>query len=208
MLEIIMKCSDFFCSLQIFILQTNFGELIRLLKEESLFILFPTMPDIGEISISPSGVDIDVLWRIDNFFHLSKNDGAVYLSPDFSYGGGKWYLEIYPNGRSRNDTYGHVDVRLWKKFPGFFRYHFSDSPPISQAFSLSLKTVKGEKVHEKHCTNDFCGMDGYHDCNRFIPRLELSRRRAELVPDGVLTVLCTMRNRTSAGSASKSSYPG
>lgn len=153
---------------------------------------------IGEISKYPScGVDAIVEWRIDNFFYLSKKDGAYYYSPDISFGDQEWWLEIYPNGWSERDTSGHIDLCLWRRFLG---------PTIRQEFSLSFKTAKGEKYLEKQSTKVFEDGNRCHKFNRFIPRSELVSRRSELVPRGVLTLVCTMKNTTSAGSASKSLY--
>lgn len=103
---------------------------------------------------------------------------------------------MFPNGWSESGSSGHVDLDLWINFC---------SSSIRQAFSLSLKTVKGEKENEKYSTKLFDGWD-HQEFRRFIPRSELSRRRYELLPDGVLTVVCTMETTTSTGSASKSLY--
>lgn len=153
--------------------------------------------DIGEISICQSGEDVIAEWRIANFFSLSERDSAWYCSPAFSFGGETWYLEMLPNGWSNCDSSGHVDLHLWND---------SSDQLIRQEFSLSLKAVKGEKYNEEHCTKDFDDYDYSHELNLFVPRSELSRRQSELVPDGVLTVVCTMKNTTSAGSDSKPSY--
>lgn len=155
------------------------------------------MVEVGEISISPSG--LDVMWRITNFFSLSEEDGADHYSPFFPFRGEEWSLVIYPNGWSKRDSYGYVDLRLLRLF--------SDHP-VRQAFSLSLKNVQGEKYNEEHFTKDFEGLLSSHGFNRFISRSELSRRQSELVPGGVLTVACSMKNIMSAGIDSKSLYDG
>lgn len=166
--------------------------------EESLYIMFPAiLGKRGEISISGSGEDIE--WRIAGFMSLSKKDGTWYYSPTFSFSGETWYLVISPNGWSKHDTFGHVDLYLFKNYS-----HRS----IKQAFSLSLKTVKGKKYNEKHDAKEFEKWASYHGFVRYLPNLELSRRQIELVPNGVLTVVCTMKNTMSAGSSSKSFYVG
>lgn len=107
------------------------------LKRESLSTLFPAMTKpLGMISTYASGVDVIVEWKIPGFWYLPKDNGAEFSSPDFSFGGHTWYLVIMPNGVRNASTY--IDLRLWK--------HSSDHS-IRQEFSLSLKTVKGEKEY-------------------------------------------------------------
>lgn len=175
---------------------TNFGKRTVLLKEERLYKLVSTMIRTGEISTSQNGEEVE--WRIFDFFGLSENHRLGYSSPDFHVGGDRWNLVIFQNGQSEHDTYGHVDLELCKK---------SAASYVIQKFSLSLKTVKGEKENEKECSEMFYSWD-YHSILRFISRSELSRRRFELVPDGVLTVICTMKNWAYAESSSKSFYAG
>lgn len=149
---------------------------------------------IGIISVSQRGVEWKIEWKIYNFFNLSKKEDACYYSPDFNFRGKTWYLRTWQNGSSLRESSGYVDLYLCKR---------SSNRSITQAFSLSLKTAKGEKYNEEHVTKVF-GRYGEYEINRFIEREELSRRQSELVPDGVLTVVATMMNTTSAGSVSKS----
>lgn len=165
------------------------------------------MPEIGEISTLPSGMDTIVEWRISHFFSLDDKVGASYGSPHFPFGGETWYLRIRPNGSSTRVSSGHVDLELWREpFTSFWR-DFT-GPHFRQAFSLSLKTVKGEKACEKHYIENFKGGYSHHEFNHFIQRSQLSKRRSELVPNGALTVVCTMKNMTSAGSDSESLCDG
>lgn len=151
--------------------------------------------NIGEISLSSSGVDVIIEWRIPGFFSLLTDDGEYYTSPDFSLNGHTWYLGIYPNGRSGLGTSGYVDLHIYK---------YSSLHPIKQAFSLSLKSAKEEKKYEEHGTEDYTEWFKYHEFYRFIKRSELTQRRSELMPDGVLTIVCTLKNATYAGSNTKS----
>lgn len=146
---------------------------------------------LGMISTYASGVDMIVEWKIPGFWYLPMKNGAEFSSPDFSFGGHTWYLVIMPNGIRNASAY--IDMRLWK--------HSSDHS-IKQAFSLSLKTVKGEKEYEG--SGVFERERLYHEFLSSIDRYSLSNRQSELTPKGVLTVICTMKNTTSVGSASKS----
>lgn len=147
----------------------------------------------GEISINTNDAGVDVEWRIDNFFSLTETDGEWYSSPYFPFDGETWNLWIYPNGWSGSESQGHIDLDIVTLLSG---------PPIRLEFSLSLKTVKGEKDHAEHSTKLFEGLDT-HTIRKFLSRSELLRRWSELVPSGVLTVVCTMKKSTSAESASK-----
>lgn len=144
------------------------------------------MPEIGKISKPVSGADV-VEWKIDGFFSLSEGDAALYFSPPFLFGGKRWLLEVYTRGRpprNRSDSSGYVDLVVVK---------CGSNTSCKHTFSVSLKTVTGRKYNEEHCTKIFQGYD-FHYFNRFISRLELSTNRHELVPNGVLTVLCTLKS--------------
>lgn len=148
----------------------------------------------GTISTDDRGVDLVVDWTIPHFFAL-ESEGAGYRSPPFSFADEEWWLRIFPNGWSGRDSSGYLDLFLVKVSPG---------PSIRQFFSISLKTVKGNKYNEQHGTRNFDDDNSCHPFIRFIPRTELTTRRPELVPVDVLTVVCTMKGLTSAGSDSKS----
>lgn len=147
----------------------------------------------------PCGADVIVEWRIPNFSSLFDKGGVLYYTPKFYFGGGTWHLGIEPNGFGYTHGSGHMDVRL---------QNYTACSSIRQSFSLSLKTVNGEKEREEQCTKLFVGFLSFHKIHWFIPRLELSRRQSELMPDGVLTVVCAMNNMISSGNASKSLYDG
>lgn len=152
---------------------------------------------IGTISTTFNGKDVDVEWRIDGFTSLPEEDRACYLSPVFSFRNQEWYLVIYPNGWSERDSSGYVDLQLCKYY---------SSPSIEQEFSLSFKTVNGEKYLEEHSTRVFEEGNIGHTFLRFLSRSELLKRQSKLVSCDVLTVICTMKNPTSVRSASKSLY--
>lgn len=148
---------------------------------------------IGKLSSSPNryrGTDVE--WKIDYFFSLSETDDAFYCSPEFSFGGETWYLWMQPNGRSFAHTTGHVSLGVRRKS--------KNGPPASLQLYLSLKTVKGGTDKEKYYTKDF------QEYDYFISRSELSTRRSELVPRGVLTFVCNIKGIASARRTSKSLY--
>lgn len=146
------------------------------------------MSKFGEIFISANDVDVVIEWRIPSSPPSGHCSG--FSSPDFSFGGHTWYLHI-PYGWSQ--TYGFCDLLLWKD---------SSSSSVRQAFSLSLKTMTGEIENERHCSKLFGESypENYHESLQFFQGSVFCRMR----PDDVLTVVCTMKNTTSAGSASKS----
>lgn len=148
----------------------------------------------GTVSTYENGVDLVVQWNID-FFTLPKVDGTTYFSPEFYFGGERWWLRIAPYGSSRYGSSDHVDLRLCK---------WPSGRSIKQCFSLSLKTAEGEKYKEKFVTKNFDDENRVHRFIKFISRSELSRRKPGLLKESVLTVVCTMKNTTSAGSTSKS----
>lgn len=150
------------------------------------------MADTGIISTYEDGVNLVVQWAIGDFFHLEDWDGTCFLSPDFFFGGQKWRLGIYPNGWRGYHSSGYVD--LWLR-----SYIFG----IRHSFTLALKTAEGDLYNTEHHTRDFDYI-GINKFYRFIPRAELKEKKSELVPNGVLTVVCIMERWTSALSDGKS----
>lgn len=152
---------------------------------------------VGIISLTPCGEDVIVEWSIESFITLLEEDYTSGCSEDFSFGGGKWYFTYYLNGRNECDSSGHLDIHLVK--------YSSDRCCHKQEFSLSLKTLNGEKYNETHGIKIFRGFDNYKFL-RFISTSELSSTQSELLPDGILTFVWVMKNTTPAKSDSKSLY--
>lgn len=166
-----------------------------LLNEFFVYSSIRNMAPIGKVNLSGNGVDVE--WRIEDFFSFTDTLNG-YFSPDFSLGGQEWGIRIYPNGGwSGGKPTGYTDLIFIRRFTG---------RAIMQHISLSIKTVTGEKDHE-HFEKLFEGW-GTRGLGqkflRFVSRSELLSRRSELVPNGVLTIVCSMKQTESAGSASKS----
>ena len=134
------------------------------------------MSKIGEMRETASGFE----WEIHQFLSLPKDEGRSYCSPSMLYNGESWCLQIYPNGCYR--TFDYVNLCLVR---------LSTGPPVSIELSLSIKTVDGKKDLERHCTAVFDDFHYVHASSRFISRSELGRRETELVPSGILTLICT-----------------
>lgn len=158
--------------------------------------MLPCMSKIGAVSTSSNGVDVDFKWRMDTMF-FKEEDGVSYSSPKFFFGGHEWELWIFPHGYSGCCTSGHVDLSLMKSY---------NSPDIVLDFSLSLENVNREKDHKQTVSEMFSQSNFVYKCYRFIPLLELLWRQSELVPKGVLTIVCTMKNVLLFEIASKSLY--
>ena len=135
-------------------------------------------------------------WKIDNFFHFSENGNVYsYSSPFFSHYGESWYLAIDPNGMCYNDSLGYVNLHLVNE---------SLNSPITVDFTLALKTSNGERYLEKGFTKTFKKGKAQHHAIQFISRSDLEGKKTDLVPSGVLTVVCTFKTSKSDGNASKS----
>lgn len=155
----------------------------------------PLIGEVGTISAKGAkGLDLFFEWNIENFLSLSVEDGSYYTSPEFELDGLSYRLVIYPNGWFGSDSVEYIDFFLFKESCG---------PPISVDFCIALKTLSAEKDSERHCTEVFEGVD-FYGFPRSISRSDLLRRESELMPSGIMTVICIMKSTTSAGSASKS----
>lgn len=150
------------------------------------------MATIGEIDIVWKEFDIE--WKIKNFFSLSRKNAVFYSSPLFSFAGGPWYLQIYPNGESDDETDGYIDLLLCRE---------NSNPPIIRKFSFALKTMDGMKHQEKHLTCIFDESSMINGVYKFISRFELLERRNELVPADILTVVCNLNSSSLTTDTSK-----
>lgn len=150
------------------------------------------MAEIGNIDVIQTELGISAEWRIKNFFSSLKIDHAFYWSPPFSYAGHTWELWIC--------RYGY---KLGKSFIELCLKRRSTGPPICQEFSVALKTRNGQKDFERHFTDVFKEKNDFLSPH-CISKSELLRRRRELVPSEVLTVVCTLKSPLYAGTASKS----
>lgn len=142
------------------------------------------METLGEINIVWKELDIE--WKIKNFFSLSRKK-LFYDSPLFSFAGDPWRLQIYPNGDSDDETDGYIDLLLFRE---------NSSPPIIVDFSFALKPVdgNGKKHEEKRLTSVFDENSIIDGVYKFISRFELLERRKELVPSDILTVICNLKS--------------
>ena len=94
-----------------------------------------------------------------------------------------------------NDSLGYVNLHLVNE---------SLNSPITVEFTLALKTSNGERYLEKDFTKTFKKGKAQHHAIQFISRSELEGKKTDLVPSGVLTVVCTFKTSKSNGDACKS----
>lgn len=120
-------------------------------------------------------------WEIDDFFSLPEEDGKKYPSPSFSFGGESWHLEIYPHGQSKNNSVGYIDVYLSRNLPG---------PPFSVVCSLGIKICDGKRDVTKQFTYVYQKAIRIRGFRKLFRRSILSKKRSELVPSDVLTIVC------------------
>lgn len=148
------------------------------------------METIGEVSLT----DIAVEWKIKELFSLSPEVGKSFDSPRFSFAGTSWFLRIYPNGTAGR-TEGFLNLFLRNAISG---------PPICLDFDLGLKNNDG-KINPEiiHNTYTFGKTDGYGKYE-FIHRSQLLEKKSELMPSGILTLVCRIRYPTPPENSSKS----
>lgn len=152
------------------------------------------MKTIGKVNANLPIYEFE--WTISNFFSLLEDYDIIYKSPSFSFDGATWYLKIYPNGDINDDSFGYVDLELRRK---------SSGPPYRLEFSLSLKTLEGNKEEEwqKTCIFEAANGNQSHGVACFIARSKILERKSELLPSGALTVVCTLRSPKFTEDASK-----
>lgn len=150
---------------------------------------------IGEVdAMTITGCDFE--WKIKDIFSFTEEDYEYYFfSPSFSFKGHSWSIVIHPNAGGYDNRPGCIDLCLIRS---------ENHLPIRLNFSLCLKTAYGIKQRENHYVHLFDPINYKSQVYRMISRTELSARKCELAPAGILTVVCTMMYPRSTKDASKS----
>ena len=120
----------------------------------------------------------EVEWKIRDFFSTAEDENFGYHQTEsFSFAGVLWHLKLWPEFQGMFD-----EMRLLLE-----RENLVECPI---AYYLSLKRVDGnlEQISSGVLENDR-GKTFYYP----IKRSELIRRKEELVPSGVLTVMCSLK---------------
>lgn len=148
--------------------------------------------------------EIAVEWKIKDFFSLPAEVDTFYEGPVFSFAGASWCLIIRPNGKKETLLYDGRVINSEGSFGLYLRRTFS-SPPIHLEYSLGLKTSGGKVNPQRHDSYNFekargCGF------YELISRSELLEKKSDLVPSGVLTVVCRMWYPETADTSSKIFY--
>lgn len=123
-------------------------------------------------------------WQIPRFISLPTKPDECEDSHIFSFAGESWYMCIYPMGITKFNKVGHVGLYLKK---------CRSLKSINLEYTFSLRTLEGEKFQEEHCMDNFTNAAKRHGICSYITRQQLFKNKSELLPDGTLTVVCTMK---------------
>lgn len=135
--------------------------------------------DVGTLEVVN---EIKVEWSIVDFFSLANEENAKYRSPQFTFLGESWYLEIRPNDINQNNE-EWIALYLFSK-------HVSGSASVS--FILSLKTANGGIDKNSYLHYVFANSHGM-GYPQYMRRKELFEKKGKWVPSGVLTAICCIR---------------
>lgn len=126
-------------------------------------------------------------WKIPNFSSLTLNvsKSDYYDSPSFTFGGATFYLRLYPAGCKGSED-GDISLFLWLE---------SSSPllPFTVTYVFGIKN----SIRNMYLTDA-----GSHTCRkptgrgmwRFLKKSELTYNVAELLPDDILTIKCSLKH--------------
>lgn len=125
-------------------------------------------------------------WKVKDFFALSD---VRYHSPDFNFLGVSWNLRLCPNGESINGSEGWISLYLMRISAGY---------SLALDYSLALKSTDINKNYvEKITASVFDKKDNGRGRAKLILRSALMERKADLVPSGEITIICTLENTSS-----------
>lgn len=154
----------------------------------------PTVKEIGEVKKISLVQQIE--WSIPDYFVVAEDGEDLCLaSSTFPVTGVLWHLRLWP-------SYEHLVVacEAYGARPG--GYLASDAHrEYSLEYTFGLKKCNGTIKHlnkgiiEK---NQSRNIDKYD----FIKKTQLLQRKSELVPSGVLTIVCTMQWMTEVSQSS------
>ena len=151
------------------------------------------MESIGRVNKIQRELDIE--WKIPNFYSLTGENDRNYSSPSFFFAGALWHMRIYPNGHRVYNSTGYIGLFLWRKSPG---------RPICLDYSFGVKTVDGRKDREKHLTSVFKEVGKGYGNSKCLSRSELQERESELMSSDGLTVFFTLKRSESTEDSGKS----
>lgn len=144
------------------------------------------MAKIGDLC--EIGGEVIFEWKIKDFISLSNERNIFYYSSTFYFSDASWNLKIYPFGVVENQSDGCIGLYLMKR---------SYSRPISVNYTIGLKTVDGKKDPDYNFTYVFDQRDSGYGTPKLISRSVLSEKKSELIPSGILTVICTLKHAES-----------
>lgn len=136
---------------------------------------------IGEVSETQS--EVEVQWRIPDFFTLSDKVDDCYISPTFYFAGTSWYVQIHPNGETTRDSSGHI---------GIFLVRGDSGPAISVKYHL--KVVGSKENKEFSSTADFTTKGCGWGISKIMVRSNLLERKSEFAPGDVVTIRCSLKH--------------
>lgn len=125
-----------------------------------------------------------VTWEVPNFFQLPLDFNFCLQSPEFRFDGDDYRLGFYPNGCG-------IDIER-----DFVAIELKSSARRDVSYEFALKTRRGEEIQLTRCCTPLTGVVFPIDRSKLVENKDL------FIPDGSLTVVCTMRlnDTSSAGS--------
>lgn len=132
----------------------------------------------------------EITWKISNALSLPDSVDYKVQSQTFSFAGATWKLLMFPNGQTKYNSKGYIDlmfVRLNSRFPEH-----------SLFYKLCFKTVDGKEFDSisdnGKITTDFCrcGVINY------LKKSKVLDEKERIIQNGVLTIMCQMRSKKTA----------
>lgn len=133
---------------------------------------------IGELRGIKS--DMEIEWIINDFSIFSAVIDTKYMSPSFDFAGASWSLWIFPNGTTKYNSEGKVECYLVK----------ITGPSITLSYILGLKKADGNLDEKCKQTMTFKEIEGGFGCLKIISTSELLKRKSDLAPNNVFTIIC------------------
>ena len=127
--------------------------------------------------------DVNFEWKIKDFHSLSTETGTHYDSPLFYCSGIAWEIWIYPNS-DEIEADGWIGLYLVRSSTGY---------PETLDFSMCFKSNNGKKDPSLSSTSTFDRKFRGWGSVKFISRSKLLERKSDLMPSGILTVICTIK---------------
>lgn len=138
--------------------------------------------EVGTVEKKTLVEEIEIEWKISNFFSLLKYD--YFKSPIFCLGNGSWYLKMFPICTTEEFMRLYLCNATVREYP--VEYTFGLEKGDGSVEQLMKGILKGNQNSQSTSEAEF------------LKKTEVHQRKSELVPSDILTIIGRLKRETAS----------